>query len=618
MFKRILSIILTVILSLSISTYAFDPSIGDSDALGFAHDRVVVKLKIPDTTTSSAMTFGVADTSGMFGELEIEEVKELTVAAPSTGKGGGMRIQSSSQPKAEVLRLTLKNKGERAVLDAVAYLKSLPNVELAEPDFIYSISQVPNDAKYSELWGMTKIAAPAAWDVTTGSADVVVGVLDTGIEYTHPDLAANMLNTPSGLAGFDGDNFGWNFLEDNNTPLDDHSHGTHVAGTIGAVGNNGVGVAGVCWNVKLVSLKVFASDGQGYNSDIVNAVNYCTARGITITNNSYSADDEFAYSDILKQAIADSDQVFVVAAGNDGMDNDLFPSYPSNYSLSNVITVAASDQSDNRSVWSSGGSSNYGVNTVHIAAPGSAIHSTVLKGAYGNKNGTSMAAPHVAGAAALIKSAYPSLTADEIIERIMYNSDVIPALSGVVMSGGRLNVLSALSPVVDATPAINITLDETEIEMLYGEKITLESTLLPPTAVNRRVIWESDDNDVAFVSDAGVVTAKGAGTCTITVRSVKNPSVYAQCEVTVDPRYATILSAAFDSENDSIIVDVYSGVTGIVFMAAYGDDRMLQFFAPFDLNIGVDSYVFENVDIENSEDYGIFIWKDMDSAVPLE
>jgi len=346
----------------------------------------------------------------------------------------------------------------------------VPGAKL-EPNFVVWAGVMPNDTQFSNMWALNNtgqtggtvdadIDAPEAWDITTGDGSVVVAVIDTGIDYTHPDLVSNIWINAGEIAGDGIDNdtngyiddiHGWDFVNDDGNPMDDDGHGTHVAGTIDARGNNALGVSGVAPNVKLMALKFLDSEGFGYVSDAVSAVNYATMmkrdHGVNVvaTNNSWGGG---SFSQALYDAISAAntqDILFVAAAGNDGRDNYYYASYPANYDLPNVISVASTDHNDELSWFS-----NYGAN-VDLAAPGESILSTLPGGGYGTLSGTSMATPHVAGAVALLKMAEPGLTGAQIKARLLAQSDevlpytVSPA-QGYVMTGGRLNLASALDP----------------------------------------------------------------------------------------------------------------------------------------------------------------------------
>ncbi len=352
------------------------------------------------------------------------------------------------------------------VTDAVAQYQSLNSVEFAQPNYIYHVALAPNDPSYGSLYGMTKINAPKAWDTSTGSANVVVAVVDTGARLTHEDLAANIWRNPAEIQGNgvddDGNGYiddfnGYDFINNDSDPSDDYNHGVHVSGTIGAVGNNTKGVTGVNWNVRLMILKIHDATGNSTSAKIVEAYQYIRTmklRGINIkvTNNSYGGCNEACGFDQATKdaidAVGNVDILNVFAAGNDAANNDATPFYPANYTSPSIISVAASDSNDNRSSFSS-----YGATTVDIAAPGSGILSTLRASdtSYGTFSGTSMATPHVAGAAALVASVFPSISAQAIKTRLMDSVDKLPQWSVIVASGGRLNVAKAIQnrPVLD-------------------------------------------------------------------------------------------------------------------------------------------------------------------------
>src|SRR3989442_4696707 len=275
---------------------------------------------------------------------------------------------------------------------AIARLRRNPHVEYAEPNYVLHAVLSPNDQSYSLLWGLNNrgqtgglpgsdISAEAAWSVTTGDRAVVVGVVDSGIDYTHPDLAANIWTNPGEIPGngidddqngFVDDVHGWDFYNNDNDPMDDFGHGTHVAGIIGAVGDNNLGVTGVAWSVSLVPLKFLGSSGSGPTSAAVRAIDYATRMGVRILNNSWGNED---FSQTLAEAIAAagaSDVVFVAAAGNLSSNNDQTPFYPAGYNFPNVISVAAVDPFDQKASFS-----NYGPMSVPIAAPGKDILRTL-------------------------------------------------------------------------------------------------------------------------------------------------------------------------------------------------------------------------------------------------
>jgi len=364
-------------------------------------------------------------------------------------KGGQFRLQALSEVKSQYGLQSIKEfrnlniyvfklPKDKTPHEAIAELRKRPDVEYAEPDYIYTIkATIPNDPLWNNLWGLAKIQAPLAWDITRGSQSVVVAVIDTGVDYNHPDLKDNMWKDPA--TGYYGKNC-ITGASNPNDPMDDNGHGTHVAGTIGAVGNNGVGVVGVNWQVKIMALKFMGSDGSGTTSDAIDCINYAIQKGAHIINASWG---DYAYSQTLRNAIASAKNagiLFVAAAGNEEYDNDLTPLYPASYDLENIISVAATDQNDLLASFS-----NYGRNSVHVGAPGVGILSTLPNNNYGNKSGTSMASPHVAGLAALLKAQNPSYTWRELKCRIMKGVDPLSSLNGKTITGGRINASKALT-----------------------------------------------------------------------------------------------------------------------------------------------------------------------------
>ena len=249
-------------------------------------------------------------------------------------------------------------------------------------------------------------------------------MIDTGIDYTHPDLAANIWNNPGEIAGnnidddrngYVDDIRGWDFVNGDNNPADDNGHGTHCAGIIGAQANNGAGISGVNWQVSITPLKILDGSGSGEVSDAAEAIWYAKRNGASITSNSYGGTD---FSQTLKDAIDGTGVLVICAAGNEANNNDQISFYPASYSSPNVISVAASDQFDNLASFS-----NYGAVSVDVAAPGTSIYSTYKGGTYKSMSGTSMAAPHVAGIAGLIRSVRSDVSNSGIKDAIIGGVD---------------------------------------------------------------------------------------------------------------------------------------------------------------------------------------------------
>lgn len=347
-------------------------------------------------------------------------------------------------------------------VDAVKRYQGMPEVEYAQPNFYYHLQVTPNDPQFMSagMYGLTRISAPAAWDLSTGSSAVVVANIDTGARLTHEDLTANLWTNPGEIPangidddgnGFIDDVHGRDFFFNVSDPSDQHGHGTHTAGTIGAVGNNMLGVTGVNWSVKIMTIKIYNNTGFGSTSAmLVAAYNYVRMmklRGVNIriTNNSYGGCDEACgYDQATKDGIDAMGEVGILnvfAAGNDGRNTDNLPAYPASYTSPSIISVANSTSTDTRN-----SSSNVGLVTVDLAAPGSGILSTTFgsNSSYGGMTGTSMASPHVAGAAALLAAHNPSLSAASLKATLLNTVDPLAIWAPIVKTGGRLNVDRAL------------------------------------------------------------------------------------------------------------------------------------------------------------------------------
>ena len=289
--------------------------------------------------------------------------------------------------------------------------------------------------------------------------------------------------------GYVDDIHGYDFFNDDGDPLDDHNHGTHVAGTIGAEGNDGIGVAGINWDVQIMAVKFLGADGSGTTSDAIAALRYAVDNGAHISNNSWGGDP---YSQALYDAIRDArdeGHIFVAAAGNGnfigiGQDNDAAPFYPASYDLDNIVAVAATDRNDQTAIFS-----NFGATSVDLGAPGVDILSTTINGGYGNSSGTSMAAPHVAGALSLVRDFHPTLSYQQIIDQVLLSADPIASLQGITVTGGRLNLFSALIPdtfgplIADVQPS-GLVLDPFDsLRISFNESI--DATTFTPADIDR-------------------------------------------------------------------------------------------------------------------------------------
>ena len=357
-----------------------------------------------------------------------------------------------------------------AMADYVAYAEPNYEIRLDDPvnhntrrrDVDPSRLGVPNDPLFNEQWALNNtgqnggkanahLDALKAWAKTQGSSEVVVAVLDTGVDYNHKDLVSNMWIRPDSvpeyiddeLGSFD-DSRGFDANANLADPMDDNGHGTHVAGIIGAEGDNGEGIAGINWNVQIMPLKFLGRGGFGSTKNAIEAINYAIDRkkngvNLRVINASWGSTQRSKALEDAIRAAGDAGILFVAAAGNSSTDNDRRAHFPSNYDLPNVVSVAALDRNDLLATFS-----NYGAKTVHVAAPGREITSTWLKDEYREASGTSMAAPQVSGVAALILANEPNLSMSKVRERLMKSVDPIDTLLGKIVVGGRLNAAKAV------------------------------------------------------------------------------------------------------------------------------------------------------------------------------
>src|SRR5437870_5040907 len=354
----------------------------------------------------------------------------------------------------------------------VAQYLALPEVEYDEANSEIKLDHEDgghkhvhaDDEMFFQQWGLfnngqnggrvgADISAMRAWAITKGSDQVVVAVLDSGVDYSHPDLANNIWTRPEIIKQYEDDDLtdgavddlhGFNLVEDTGDPMDDNGHGTHVAGIIGAEGGNGMGIAGVNWKVKIMPLKFLDAEGSGTTKDAIEAINYVINRkragvNVRIISASWgSTTKSRALEDVIRKA-GDEGILFVAAAGNSSSDNDREPHYPASYDLGNVISVAAVNRNDELASFS-----NYGAKSVQVAAPGEEILSTWLEHDFRELKGTSMATPFVSGVAALILSQNPNLPVSELRAKLLKSVDPIPSLKGKVSSGGRINAAKAV------------------------------------------------------------------------------------------------------------------------------------------------------------------------------
>lgn len=553
--------------------------------------------------------------------LRLESLEDRSVPSVTSLAHDPSRILVGYRTEAGINVQTVTLGAGISAAEAISRLRTDARVAFAEPDYTVSVSVIPNDANFGSLWGLhntgqsggtvdADIDAPEAWDLSVGSLQTVVAVIDTGIDYRHPDLYRNIwinqqeipthirnnlvdsdgdglitfwdLNHPSNAGkvndwngngyidagdilhnssgwedgidndgnGYVDDLIGWDWVNNDNDPIDDHNHGTHVAGTIGATGNDGVGVVGVNWRVQLVPLKFLSASGSGSTSNAINAVNYMVGKNIRISNNSWGGG---GYSSGLFNAINSArniGHVFVAAAGNNSSNNDSTAFYPANYNLDNIISVAATTRNDTLASFS-----NFGANTVDLGAPGASIYSTVRNGGYATYSGTSMAAPHVAGVVALIRSGDPEMSHNDVIQRILQSVDPLPALNGITVSGGRLNAFNAIYQppppsdvdgprITAAEPNASGSSPVTAVRVTFNEAIAVAS--FDPSDVT---LTAPNGSSVPIT---GVVEVSGSGGTQFDIL-FGSQSAAGTYTVTIGPNITDLAGNPMDQDQDGVL-----------------------------------------------------------------
>jgi thermitase len=417
--------------------------------------------------------------------------------------------------------------GDLSVDEAVELYEDSPGVEYAEPDYLLYPQEIPNDPSFPKMHNLNNVGqqfgkpdsdidAPDAWNATTGD-DTVVAVIDTGVDLKHPDLNGNIWTNPDEVPnnnidddanGYVDDVHGWDFVNDDASVFDGSSdgHGTHVAGIIAAEGDNNAGVTGVNWEARIMPLKFIGQGGTV--SDAVAALDYAVREGARISNNSYGYYDSCngCYARTLRDAIQRADQsdhLFVAAAGNGGRDytgddNGVTPFWPANYDLPSIVSVAATNSQDTLTSFS-----NYGSGTVDLGAPGKSILSTVPGRGYGPGEGTSMAAPHVAGAAALVLSRNPGLDDAGVKSAILESVDQKAALEGKLVTGGRLNVAGALGvPPAPVISGVHPTSETRDRSPTIGATLRSEGSEIATDQVS--VLFDGEEEqDFTYVEETG-------------------------------------------------------------------------------------------------------------------
>ncbi len=424
----------------------------------FLPDRVIVRPKpgVSEAALAAALKGNRVTESRVLAQkrairlLKLAELSEPDAVALAEAEDG--RAASNRTKKKLRKEESREQKAERGrrlrVKDAVEILRRSGLVEYAEPDYVSKLNAIPNDPRYGDLYGMTLSNAPAAWDIRTDASSVIVAVVDTGVNYNHPDLKNNVWKNPGEIAGngidddangFIDDIYGIDTVNGDSDPKDDHDHGSHVSGTIGAEGNNGVGVVGVAWKAKIMAVKAFDSQGSGPNSATIPALDYAIRNGAKVINNSWGGTD---YSQAMRDVIEygrQNDVVIVCAAGNDGENIDNSKQFSACYLSDNVVSVSAINDTNGIPSWSS-----YGLKS-DIFAPGHFILSTLSNNDYGNFSGTSMATPHVAGAVTLLRAQYPSENHAQIINRLHRGAAASSNYSQKALTGGKLDIAASMA-----------------------------------------------------------------------------------------------------------------------------------------------------------------------------
>jgi subtilisin family serine protease len=524
-YQLVMRVIAYLLISLCTSMAGGEPSHVFANGHAAHPSRILARFK-DAAQTRTTNTLALLSAAGVTIQREFRLVPGLVVLDEL--RPGVVRT-TVTPPLAE------PKKDGRPLMERMAVLRNTGLFEYVEPDFIFQSSGPPNDQYFNDgtLWGLRNtgqnggthgadIGAEAAWELTTGSTNVIVAVLDTGIRYTHQDLAQQMWRNPGEIPGNglddDGDGyvddiFGINAITGTGNPMDDHAHGTHVAGTIGAGANNGRPHVGAAQNARIMAVKAGNSKGQFDNSAVIEGIQFVVEKECRVINASFGFP---AYSKAQFDAIAAaglSNVLFIAAAGNNAANNDAVPAYPASFPLDNIISVAAIDRLDGLASFS-----NYGRRSVHVAAPGKEVFScsSATDSDYISLEGTSMAAPHVSGIAALVRARFPSASVTELKSRILTSAVQTPALQGKVSTGGRVNAFRALTARADGNMEVRVqpTADST---LIAGETVTLTTTVTDITDVTNASVSASISGvpNVTFRND-GATPDRKAGDASYT------------------------------------------------------------------------------------------------------
>lgn len=514
-----------------------------------------------------------------------------------------------------------------ALDDVLKAFRDNPSIEYVEPDYYYQAAAIPNDTLFGQLWALENtgqsmgtvdadINASTMWNIQTGSSSVVIGVLDSGVDYNHNDLKPNLWKNLSEIAangidddgnGYIDDVYGINAISNNGNPIDTTSHGTHISGTIGAKGNNAMGVVGVNQTVGIATCKFLDNTNNGTTSDAIQCLQYfqalktrsVNAVNIVATNNSWGGG---AFSQALSDAIVAHQNLgilFVAAAGNATANNDLQPFYPASYQLANVISVAATDQTDQLASFS-----NYGRRTVHVSAPGNKIFSTVINQSYAFFSGTSMAVPHVAGLVGIIKAQFPSMDYRNVKNLVISSGKPLASLQSTTITGRRIrgadtngqgaltcsnqNVVSRLTPT-----ASNLTLS-------VGGQVLLSAINIRCSLPNGSVTVYSDANQTVTLLDGGIngdVTS-GDGTYSLLWKP-QIPGTYALNFGGGDIVTVTV-NAAPPAQSYVAYTPAYSYETITGTSLNVGDDSITAVTVPFAIHFNGDVTGFQTIYVNSN------------------
>ena len=501
--KQTISRLLIIAFMISMYGYRIQAVTNNTLSNNIKNDKSSTKLKIMSIYKKNKVKKNFKQ-----GEILVKMKSSISnSSAESVEKKYNIKTKKHLKKQLDVVKFDTTKYSADEVL---SNLNNNPNVEYAEPNYISKLSSSPkNEPYFNKMWGLNNITTKDidinvenAWKITTGNPNLVVGVIDTGIDNNHVDLKSNIWINTKEIAGngidddkdgYIDDHNGWNFPNGTNNVFDDNSHGTHVSGII-AASANGRGTVGVAPNVKIMPLKATDYQGDLYTSDVISAIQYGTSHGVKLFNCSFGGED---FSQSEYDAIKNSDALFMCAAGNgdaygNGINNDgVNKNYPSSFDLPNIISVASVKSDGTLSTFS-----NYGLKSVDIAAPGSDIYSTV-PGGYGSKSGTSMATPYVTGVVALVLSTNMNLTSIQVKNSIMKSTNKLPELEKVISTGAMVDAFGAISI---ASPSRVFSVTDVDRNRITD----IKDLARVESAYNSRT-GDSKYNDILDINNDGII-----------------------------------------------------------------------------------------------------------------